>query len=123
MFHNVFDNTDAGDHVEWAFQLRLQDVVVDNVPVPVHHTARPVIPDVVDGCHDATAVADQMRKRRIATSYVQDASCADPGKALKQESEFNGSFVNAVELLTVVLSFCNLVDIGLTNEMDWAFPD
>ena len=74
MVLNVFNYANACDCVEFPFELLiwLQNVDVFDRPMPVYHSLRPVVANIVDGRYDETAIPQQMWPCGCARTNIQN---------------------------------------------------
>jgi hypothetical protein len=73
----MFEDTYAGDEVKRILKMRVGNVIIYNVIMPVQHSRGPVVVHIVRGCNQKPAVAHQVRQRRSTGAHIQNVSRID----------------------------------------------
>lgn len=99
MLLDVLQGADAGDKVEAIREASVPNVVVENVVMPVQHSLRPVVPNIVGRGHEESAVAHQVGQGRCSRSDVDDRFGIELGELPEDKPEFNRPLVEPPEFL------------------------
>jgi hypothetical protein len=115
----MFEDTYAGDEVKRILKMRVGNVIIYNVIMPVQHSRGPVVVHIVRGCNQKPAVAHQVRQRRSTGAHIQNVSRIDFPEFSEDKAELNRPLVKPCKYLTLEFLSADPLGIAIEKVLDY----